>query len=199
MMVRKTCLLAAVLSVFCLLAPAADGFFGTNPTYEAAEWELIYGTIDSSLINIPLPQTYVDFIAEQIFGGPLKSIRLASLPAGKVARTITYSSGTWEVLVGELSTWEAVNVENLVHELAHKGAGGTGNDAKGYDKTKEVNARKREAEAWRDAADNPDRDSGQDQGCGATYDMVFNKNGTQRSHEEIRVKLYMYGYWSHQM
>ena len=195
MMVRKTFLLAAVLSVFCLLAPAADGFFGTTPSLETAEWQTLQNKIDWSLVTIPLPQDVVDFITREALACRL-SMRVATLEANVIAQMLYWAStSTREITLSEVSTWDAVGAQHIVHELAHAGAKGTGNDAQGYNKQKEVNARKREAEYWKDATPKPARDSEAGFNCWANYDTVFNADGTQRSHDEIKRRLKtVYGY-----
>lgn len=146
-----------------------------------------------------LPQSYQDFVTKEAPSCTL-SIREGTLEPGTVALARHYLiSDTWEVIVGELSTWESVNIENLVHELTHAGANGTGTDSYDYNQNGEVNSRKKEAESWKNAASKPSRDSGQDQGCWATYDMVFNSSGTQRSHDEIKKKLKTFGYAQNKM
>jgi hypothetical protein len=100
---------------------------------------------------------------------------LEYLMFGAYESDITLNS-TW------YSSWEVANFQIIVHELVHAGATGTGNDAQGYSKLKEVNAHKREAEYWRDKNPKPARDNtGGPCACWATYDIVFNKDGTQRT------------------
>lgn len=139
-----------------------------------------------------LPPSYIDFVTTEAAACRLR-MKVATLEANTAARATRWPTTppTWEITIGVVSTWDAVNIENLVHELTHAGAGSAG--------AGEVAARKAEAASWQGASGKPARGSGQDQSCWSTYDMVYNKDGTQRSHDQIKKKLKTYGYAQNKM
>lgn len=152
------------------------------------------------LIKELLPQQYFDFVTREAIACTMSKMTDEALGENCIG-IYRGSLFSWRVSLGEISTFDAVNVENLVHELAHAGADGLGNDNKKYDKRKEVNARKREAENWKAAADKPPRET-QDwltQQCWATYDIVFSAKGIQRTHDFIKTKMLGYGYTKNEL
>lgn len=157
------------------------------------EWDIIFQKVDPCILKYLIPDTiypllppaYVNFVTREAINCRL-SLRVATLESGTVAKASHWTTCTREVTLSQISTWDAVNIENLIHELTHAGAGSAGSG--------EVAARKAEAESWKNASNKPSRKSGQDQSCWATYDMVYNKKGIQRSHDAIKKKLKTYGY-----
>ncbi len=116
-------------------------------------------------------------------------IRTGTLDANTAGQHTHWTATcTREIVINntDWSTWEAVNAQNLIHELTHAGAGGGS--------TGEIASRKAEAACWKLASTKPGRGSGQDSGCWATYDMVYNADGTQRSHNETKTRLKAFGY-----
>lgn len=200
-----------IVLLFLLLIAASNAYGGTYTPQTDDEWTTLADKLGdklfcSILFNDKLPQDYVDFVTREALACRLR-ITYTTLEANEIGYTTIfrdyifwgpkniYMNNSW------YSTWEVANLQIVLHELAHQGAGGTGNDAQGYDKTKEVNARKREAEYWRDIQPKPAR-GGQDPlatQCWLNYDLVFNSNGTQKSHDSIKQVLKGAGYWGFQM
>lgn len=129
-----------------------------------------------------LPHEYFNFVTREAAACRLR-IKVGTLEAKTVALATHWTAtSTREITIGSVSTWESVNIENLVHELTHAGAGSAGSG--------EVAARKAEAMIL---GGMPPISQPEARGK-IKYDMVYNKDGTQRSHDQIKKKLKTYGY-----
>lgn len=198
-----------LIFVFLLFIVATSSAYGWTPTDD--EMAIIQAKISISmrLLKEKLSeygyQNYFDFITrEAISCNMTKMLLNPLLGEGTVAQyRWNPTTGKWLIYMAEISVSEggaaddAVNLEYLIHELAHAGAAGTGKDDQGYDKQGEVNARKRQAESWKKAgANKPPRSTTNwmAKECWATYDVVFASTGIQRSHKFIGEQMLSYGY-----
>lgn len=174
-----------------------------NPAPTEATLFLQKSDIPLCLLYLWLPQDYYDFYTKEaiscrlkVIVGPMDNSRVIGNAEG-LRDYLVFGNYKWTVTLNNIyySSWEAANFQIIAHELTHCGAKGTGTDAQGDKQMNEVGARIREAEYWKDIQPKPPRDTTKGPcDCWANYDIVFNKDGTQKSHEEIKQALKAMGY-----